>query len=163
MRFRSVLPRSTLAFAWKPLSTTLLSALLARSLSLLPFPLFGRYSHLAAATLATLVPVCLRHDSKVFGTPQPLPAPPAFSSRYHCTLSFVILHLAVTLGRAEFYPFCTQIRIGGPQTGTPNQTVFFPGAYNDNDPGIYDPNIYSPGAPYTFSGGPVSNLASPAD
>jgi hypothetical protein len=75
----------------------------------------------------------------------------------------IALHLAMTLGGAEFYPSCTQIRVGGSQTGTPNQTVSFPGAYNDNDPGIYDPSIYSPGAPYTFPGGPVSNLASPAD
>jgi hypothetical protein len=75
----------------------------------------------------------------------------------------IALHLAVTLGGAEFYPSCTQIRVGGSQTGTPNQTVSFPGAYNDNDPGIYDPSIYSSGASYTFPGGPVSNLASPAD
>ena len=75
----------------------------------------------------------------------------------------IALHLAVTLGGAEFYPSCTQIRVGGSQTGTPNQTVSFPGAYNDNDPGIYDTSIYSPGASYTFPGGPVSNLASPAD
>ena len=75
----------------------------------------------------------------------------------------IALHLAETLGGAEFYPSCTQIRVGGSQTGTPNQTVSFPGAYNDNDPGIYDPSIYTDGAPYTFPGGPVSNLASPAD
>ena len=74
------------------------------------------------------------------------------------------LHLAVTLGGAEFYPSCTQVRIGGSQSGTPNQTVSFPGAYNDNDPGIYVPNIYAPGASYNnFPGPPVSNLASPAD
>jgi len=76
----------------------------------------------------------------------------------------VALHLAVTLGGAEFYPSCTQVRIGGSQSGTPNQTVSFPGAYNDNDPGIYVPDIYVPGTPYnTFPGPPVSNLASPAD
>jgi Auxiliary Activity family 9 (formerly GH61) len=75
----------------------------------------------------------------------------------------IALQLAVSVGGAEFYPSCTQIRVGGSQTGTPNQTVSFPGAYNDNDPGIYDPNVYSPGSPYIFPGGPVSNLASPAD
>jgi hypothetical protein len=75
----------------------------------------------------------------------------------------IALQLAVSLGGAEFYPSCTQIRVGGSQTGTPNQTVLFPGAYNDNDPGIYDPNVYSPGAAYIFPGPPVSNLASPAD
>lgn len=74
----------------------------------------------------------------------------------------IALHLAVTLGGAEFYPSCTQVRIGGSQTGTPNQTVSFPGAYNDNDPGIYDPNVYADQA-YVFPGPPVSNLASPAD
>ena len=75
----------------------------------------------------------------------------------------IALHLAETLGGAEFYPSCTQVRIGGSQTGTPNQTVLFPGAYNDNDPGIFDPNVYNNGASYTFPGPPVSNLASPAD
>ncbi|KAH9028414.1 glycosyl hydrolase family 61-domain-containing protein [Lactarius hengduanensis] len=75
----------------------------------------------------------------------------------------IALHLAVSLGGAEFYPSCTQIRVAGSQTGTPNQTVSFPGAYNDNDPGIYDPNVYDTNAPYTFPGPPVSNLASPAD
>lgn len=58
--------------------------------------------------------------------------------------------LTMTLGGAEFYPPCTQIHVGGSQMGTPNQTTFFPGAYNDNDPGIYDPRA-------------VSDLASPAD
>ena len=74
----------------------------------------------------------------------------------------IALHLALTLGGAEFYPSCTQIRIGGSQTGTPDQTVSFPGAYNDNDPGIYDPDVYS-NQVYVFPGPPVSNLASPAD
>jgi Auxiliary Activity family 9 (formerly GH61) len=69
----------------------------------------------------------------------------------------------VSLGGAEFYPSCTQIRVGGSQTGTPNQTVLFPGAYSDTDPGVYDPSVYSPGAPYIFPGPPVSNLASLAD
>ena len=75
----------------------------------------------------------------------------------------IALHLATSLGGAEFYPSCTQIRVGGSQTGTPNQTVLFPGAYNDNDPGIFDPNLFTPGTPYVFPGPPVSNLASPAD
>jgi len=75
----------------------------------------------------------------------------------------IALHLAVSLGGAEFYPSCTQIRVGGSQTGTPNQTVSFPGAYNDNDPGIFDTNVYDTNAPYDFPGPPVSNLASPAD
>ena len=74
-----------------------------------------------------------------------------------------MLHLTVTLGRAEFYPSCTQIRVGGSQTGTSNQSVLFPGAYNDNYQGFYDPSVCEPGVAYTFPGPPVSNLASPAD
>ena len=75
----------------------------------------------------------------------------------------ISLQNAVAAGGAEFYPSCTQIRVGGSQTGTPNQTVSFPGAYSDTDPGILDPNVYSPGSPYIFPGPPVSNLASPSD
>ena len=53
----------------------------------------------------------------------------------------IALHLAVTRGGAEFYPSCTQIRVGGSGTGTPSDTVTFPGAYSDNDPGIFDPTV----------------------
>jgi Auxiliary Activity family 9 (formerly GH61) len=73
----------------------------------------------------------------------------------------IALQLAVSVGGAEFYPSCIQILVGGSKTGTPNQTVSFPGAYNDNDPGIYDPTVYDQGSPYVFPGPPVSNLASP--
>lgn len=66
----------------------------------------------------------------------------------------IALHLAVTVGGAEFYPSCTQLTIGGSQTGgpQPNELVSFPGAYNDRDPGIFDPNVFNSGASYTFPG-----------
>lgn len=79
---------------------------------------------------------------------------------------------------------CVQLQVGGSGSGTPQSTVSFPGAYNDNDPGIYDPDvryrccavanphtytnyfpavqIYNPGSNYTFPGGPISNLAASA-
>lgn len=53
----------------------------------------------------------------------------------------IALHLADSEGGAEFYPSCTQVRIGGSGTGTPDSTVTFPGAYNDDDPGIFDPTV----------------------
>ena len=53
----------------------------------------------------------------------------------------IALHLATSVGGAEFYPSCTQVRIGGSGTGTPNGTVSFPGAYSDTDPGIFDPTV----------------------
>ncbi|KAH9980127.1 glycosyl hydrolase family 61-domain-containing protein, partial [Lactifluus volemus] len=83
------------------------------------------------------------------------------SGGYLIRHEIIALHLAVNLGGAEFYPSCTQILVGGSKTGTPNQTVSFPGAYNDNDPGIYDPTVFDRGSPYVFPGPPVSNLASP--
>jgi hypothetical protein len=74
----------------------------------------------------------------------------------------IALHLAVTLGGAEFYPSCTQFTIGGNGNGVPSadELVSFPGAYNDNDPGIFDPNIYDTSAPYTFPGPPIAQFVS---
>lgn len=73
----------------------------------------------------------------------------------------IALHLGNSLGGAEFYPSCTQLTIGGSGTGVPSddELVTFPGGYSDNDPGIYDPNVYTPGAPYTFPGPPIAKLA----
>lgn len=53
----------------------------------------------------------------------------------------IALHLATSMGGAEFYPSCTQVSIGGSGTGQPDSTVLFPGAYSDSDPGIYDPDV----------------------
>ncbi|KAF8266394.1 glycosyl hydrolase family 61-domain-containing protein [Lactarius quietus] len=98
------------------------------------------------------------------GSPVTLTLPPNIApGGYLVRQEIIALHLAVTLGGAEFYPSCTQINVGGSQTGTPNQTVTFPGAYSDNDPGIYDPSVFDAGATYIFPGPPVSNLASATD
>ncbi|KAJ4474473.1 glycoside hydrolase family 61 protein, partial [Lentinula aciculospora] len=68
---------------------------------------------------------------------------------------------AVSVGGAEFYPACSQIKVGGSQTGSPSEDelVLLPGAYSDTDPGIYDPNVYDPSASYTFPGPPVAMFA----
>ncbi|KIJ98499.1 lytic polysaccharide monooxygenase [Laccaria amethystina LaAM-08-1] len=70
----------------------------------------------------------------------------------------ISLQLAVSPGGAEFYPACSQLKVGGSGTGAPTQSelVSFPGAYSDTDPGIYDPNVYNSGSPYTFPGPPVA-------
>ena len=72
----------------------------------------------------------------------------------------IALHLATTFGKAEFYPSCSQIKVGGSETGAPNpdECVKFPGAYNDDDPGIYDPNVFDASAPYTFPGPPIAGF-----
>ncbi|KAM6495231.1 glycoside hydrolase family 61 protein [Amanita muscaria] len=76
----------------------------------------------------------------------------------------IALHLAVTLGGAEFYPGCAQLSIGGSQTGVPQPSdlVSLPGAYKDTDPGIFDPNVFDSGATYTFPGPPIASFISGA-
>jgi hypothetical protein len=66
----------------------------------------------------------------------------------------IALHLAVSMGGAEFYPSCAQLKVGGSQSGAPKQSelVSLPGAYKDSDPGIFDPNVFNPGSKYTFPG-----------
>jgi hypothetical protein len=58
----------------------------------------------------------------------------------------IALHLATETGKAEFYPSCQQIKVGGNGTGVPSQDelLSFPGAYSDDDTGIYTPNVRVP-------------------
>ncbi|KAG6333736.1 hypothetical protein ID866_5349 [Astraeus odoratus] len=72
----------------------------------------------------------------------------------------IALHLATTLGGAEFYPSCTQVKILGDQTGTPtsSEEVTFPGGYSDTDPGIYDPTVFDTPVQYTFPGPPIATF-----
>ena len=71
--------------------------------------------------------------------PSRLPVEPRLTS----LRQIIALHLAVTEGGAEFYPSCTQVQVTGNGNGQPNQTVNFPGAYSDDDPGIFDPSVSS--------------------
>ena len=63
----------------------------------------------------------------------------ASSSRdYLVGHKIIVLHLVVTLHGTKFDPSesCTQIRVCS-QMDTPNQTVLFPEAYDDNEPDLY--------------------------
>jgi hypothetical protein len=67
------------------------------------------------------------------------------------------LHNANNFGGAEFYPSCFQVRMNQADTKTSalpdsSETVKLPGAYSDNDPGIFYQGAYDPSAPYTFPG-----------
>jgi len=67
----------------------------------------------------------------------------------------------MSLGGAEFYPQCVQLRVGGSKSGYPasNELVTFPGAYADRDPGLFVPGIFEPGFQYQIPGPPVAKLA----
>ncbi|KAI0033874.1 glycosyl hydrolase family 61-domain-containing protein, partial [Vararia minispora EC-137] len=90
-----------------------------------------------------------------FNIPQNLKA-----GNYLLRSELIALHNAVTVGGAEFYPNCVQLKVGGSGTGVPSQTVSFPGAYSDSDPGIVVPNIYNPGFTYQFPGPALVTLTS---
>ncbi|KAK7005670.1 glycosyl hydrolase family 61-domain-containing protein [Favolaschia claudopus] len=86
-------------------------------------------------------------------------APGAYIIRHE----IIALHLATSLGGAEFYPSCSQIRVGGTGTGKPtsDELVSLPGAYSDKDPGILVPNVFdTPAPPYTFPGPPIAAFVS---
>ncbi|KAF9473887.1 glycoside hydrolase, partial [Pholiota conissans] len=73
----------------------------------------------------------------------------------------IALHLADQGPRlAEFYPSCSQLRIGGNQTGVPpeNDLVSIPGAYQDSDPGLDDKDVFNINVAYIFPGPPVATL-----
>ncbi|KAJ7246925.1 glycoside hydrolase family 61 protein [Mycena rebaudengoi] len=85
-------------------------------------------------------------------------APGAYLIRHE----IIALHLADTPGGAEFYPSCSQIRVGGSGTGAPKpeELVSLPGAYSDTDPGILV-NVFDGAAkPYTFPGPPIAAFVS---
>ena len=79
---------------------------------------------------------------------------------YLLRAELISLQNAVSIGGAEFYPVCSQIRIGGSGTGAPqpNELVEFPGAYNPTDPGIHIDVYTNPDAPYIFPGPPVASF-----
>ncbi|KAI0694067.1 glycosyl hydrolase family 61-domain-containing protein [Cytidiella melzeri] len=83
------------------------------------------------------------------------------SGNYLVRHEIIALQLAMSVGGAEFYPSCSQLKVGGSGTGVPDSSelVSFPGAYSDNDPGILDTDVYTPGAAYTFPGPKVATFA----
>lgn len=72
----------------------------------------------------------------------------------------IALHLAPQRGGAEFYAACAQLRVGGSETGVPDPSdlVALPGAYSDNDPGIFVPDVFDTNAKYVYPGPPVAKL-----
>lgn len=83
------------------------------------------------------------------------------SGNYMMRHEIIALHLATSKGGAEFYPSCFQLAVGGSKTGTPSEDdlVSLPGAYSDNDPGIFDPNVFDTNVEYQFPGPAIAVLA----
>lgn len=60
---------------------------------------------------------------------------------YLLRVEVLALHSANKPNQAQFYQSCAQVNIAGSGTLVPSQTVSFPGAYKQSDPGI-SVNIY---------------------
>lgn len=86
------------------------------------------------------------------------------SGNYLIRHEIIALHLAETKGKAEFYPSCAQLHVGGSQTGAPkaSELVSLPGAYSDNDPGIFTHSAFDRRVPYVFPGPKVAAFVSGA-
>ncbi|RDB30012.1 Cellulose-growth-specific protein [Hypsizygus marmoreus] len=86
------------------------------------------------------------------------------SGNYLIRHEIIALHLGTQKGGAEFYPSCAQLRITGNEKGAPtaNELVSLPGAYSDNDPGIFDRSVYDRGATYVFPGPKIAAFVSGA-
>lgn len=83
----------------------------------------------------------------VNGAPATVPIPSNLAAgNYLLRHEIIALHLGTSLGGAEFYPSCTQITVTGNGNGqaSGNELVSFPGAYKDNDKGIFFPDVSYP-------------------
>lgn len=65
------------------------------------------------------------------------------SGEYLLRSEMLALHGAQTVGGAQFYIGCAQLKITGTGSGTCTPTISLPGAYEENDENIYIPNIYN--------------------
>ncbi|KAF2647319.1 carbohydrate-binding module family 1 protein [Lophiostoma macrostomum CBS 122681] len=79
------------------------------------------------------------------------------SGEYLLRSEMLALHGAQTVGGAQFYIGCAQLKITG-SGGSCGPSISLPGAYDANDADIYIPNIYNGYDPsnYTAPGGPIA-------
>jgi cellulase len=82
------------------------------------------------------------------------------SGEYLLRSEMLALHGAQTVGGAQFYIGCAQLKITGTGSkGACGPTISLPGAYKAEDDNIYIPNVYNgfDASTYTAPGGPVAS------
>jgi cellulase len=69
------------------------------------------------------------------------------------------LHSAQTVGGAQFYIGCVQLKVTGTGSASCGPTISIPGAYKAEDDDIYIPNVYNgyDASTYKAPGGPVAS------
>ncbi|KAF1836885.1 hypothetical protein BDW02DRAFT_492644 [Decorospora gaudefroyi] len=80
------------------------------------------------------------------------------SGEYLLRSEMLALHGAQTVGGAQFYVGCAQLKVTGTGTGACTPSISLPGAYAAEDENIYIPDVYNGFDPTTYSapGGPVA-------
>lgn len=78
-------------------------------------------------------------NSYSFKIPQNVP-----DGQYLLRIEHIGVHNAANYAGAQFFVACAQIKVTGGGNGTPGPLVSFPGAYSNNDPGIYFNTYYPP-------------------
>ncbi|KAI5844917.1 glycoside hydrolase [Tricharina praecox] len=80
------------------------------------------------------------------------------SGDYILRSEMLALHGSQSLGGAQFYIACAQLKISGAATASCAPKISLPGAYKAADANIYIPNFYNGFQPanYTAPGGPVA-------
>ncbi|KAF2847154.1 carbohydrate-binding module family 1 protein [Plenodomus tracheiphilus IPT5] len=80
------------------------------------------------------------------------------SGEYLLRSEMLALHGAQTVGGAQFYIGCAQLKITGTGSGSCGPTISIPGAYKAEDANIYIPNVYNgfDATTYSAPGGPIA-------
>jgi len=86
--------------------------------------------------------------------------PSVAPGQYLVRAEVIALHVASTVGGAQFYMSCFQVEVGGSGTANP-PTVDIPGLYGASDPGILI-DIYTSPTAYTIPGPTPYATTSPA-
>ena len=66
------------------------------------------------------------------------------SGTYLVRIEHIGVHNAANYGGAQFFVACGQVEVVSGGSGQPGPLVAFPGAYSNDDPGIYFNNYYPP-------------------
>ncbi|KAI0019483.1 glycoside hydrolase [Xylariomycetidae sp. FL0641] len=80
------------------------------------------------------------------------------SGEYLLRVEQIALHMAMQPNMAQFYLACSQIKVTGGGSGSPDPLVALPGAYKSSDPGILvnlgsiKPDAYVPPGPEVWTG-----------
>ncbi len=98
---------------------------------------FKIYAEKAISSGGQLSWASLNKGSVSVTIPKSLP-----SGDYLLRVEHIALHMASSVGGAQFYISCAQVKVSGGGSGSPSPLVSFPGVYKSSDPGI-KVNIYS--------------------